>query len=239
VARQIWLIIASGFFESVFYLFAVGVGIGELVGDVAGPGGRPVEYAAFVAPALLSASAMNGAVFESTNIYFKLKWAKIYDAVVATPLNPGDIAIAEISWSLIRGGMYSTGFLVVMSVLGYMPSKWGWLALPGSLLVGFAFAAVGMAAVTFMRSWQDFDLITLAILPLFLFSATFYPITVYPGWLQLVARISPLYHGVELIRSLTLGAFDITLVGHVMFLLVMGLVGLAISARRIGNLLLR
>ena len=136
VARQIWLIIVSGFFESVVYLFGVGVGVGvgALIGDVTGPGGRVVEYAAFVAPALLGAAAMNGAVFESTNIYFKLKWAKIYDAVVATPLNPGDIAIAEIAWSLIRGGIYAMGFLLVMSLFGYMPSAWGWLALPPSRL---------------------------------------------------------------------------------------------------------
>lgn len=239
VARQIWLIVLSGFFEPVFYLFAVGVGIGELVGDIAGPGGEPISYAAFVAPALLGASAMNGAVFESTmNIYFKLRYAKIYDAVVATPMTPGDIAIGEIGWSLIHGGLYSGGFLVVLAAFGYMPSPWGWLALPAALLIGFAFAAVGMASATYFRSWQDLDLVTLATLPLFLFSATFYPIGIYPGWLQAVARFSPLYHGVELIRSLTLGDFDLSIIGHVAFLVVMGAVGLAISARRVGKLLL-
>lgn len=239
VARQIWLVILSGFFEPVFYLFAVGVGIGELVGDGTGPGGVPIEYAAFVAPALLGASAMNGAVFESTmNIYFKLKHAKVYDAVVATPMNPGDIAIGEIGWSLMRGGIYSAAFLVVMFVMGYMPSMWVWLALPVALLIGFAFSAVGMAATTYMKSWQDFDMVTLATLPLFLFSATFYPITVYPGWLQVVARFSPLYHGVEVIRALTLGIFDISMVGDTMFLIAMGLVGLAVTARRIGTLVL-
>ncbi len=239
VARQTWLIIFSGFFEPVFYLFAVGVGIGELIGDVVGPSGAPIPYAAFVAPALLGASAMNGAVFESTmNIYFKLKYAKVYDAIVATPMTPGDIAVGEIGWSLVRGAMYSAGFLVVMAAFGYMPSAWGWLALPAALLIGFAFAAVGMASATYMRTWQDLDMITLATLPLFLFSATFYPITVYPGWLQIAARISPLYHGVELIRGLTLGMFDLSMIGHVAFLMVMGLVGLAVSARRIGTLLL-
>jgi len=239
VARRIWLVVLSGFFEPVFYLFAVGEGIGELVGTVVGPGGVSVEYAAFVAPALLGASAMNGAVFESTmNIYFKLKFDKIYDAIVATPMSPGDIAIGEISWSLIRGGIYSGGFLVVMFAFGYMPSMWGWLALPGALLIGFAFAAVGMAATTYIRTWQDFDMVTLATLPLFLFSATFFPLSVYPGWLQAVARLSPLYHGVELIRALTLGIFDLSLFGHIAFLLAMGLTGLAIAARRIGKLLL-
>ena len=239
VARQIWLIIFSGFFEPVFYLFAVGVGIGELVGDITAADGSSVSYAAFVAPALLGASAMNGAVFESTmNIYFKLKYAKIYDAVVATPMSPGDVAVGEIGWSLVRGGMYSAGFLVVIAAFGYMPSPWGWLALPAALLIGFAFAAVGMASATYMRSWQDLDMVTLVTLPLFLFSATFYPIDIYPEWLQMVARFSPLYHGVELIRGLTLGVLDTSLIGHVAFLLIMGLAGLAVSARRVGKLLL-
>jgi lipooligosaccharide transport system permease protein len=239
VARQIWLIILSGFFEPVFYLFAVGVGVGQLVGDITGPGGEPIPYAAFVAPALLGASAMNGAVFESTmNIYFKLKHAKIYDGIVATPMTPGDIAVGEIGWSLVRGGLYATGFLAVMAAFGYMPSAWGWLALPAALLIGFAFAAVGMAATTFMRSWQDFDMVTLITLPLFLFSATFYPISIYPTWLQAVARVSPLYHGVELIRALTLGVFDLSVAGHIGFLVLMGLAGLTVSSRRIGKLLL-
>jgi lipooligosaccharide transport system permease protein len=81
-------------------------------------------------------------------------------------------------------------------------------------------------------------MVTLATLPLFLFSATFYPISVYPGWLQTVARVSPLYHGVELIRALTLGVFDLSIVVHVAFLVAMGLIGLAVSARRVGKLLL-
>lgn len=240
VARQVWLVVFSGFFEPVFYLFAVGIGIGELVGDLAGPSGEPVPYAAFVAPALLGASAMNGAVFESTmGIYFKLKYAKVYDAVVSTPMTPGDVAIGEIGWSLVRGGLYSAAFLIVMALFGYMPSAWGWLGLPAALLIGFSFAAVGMASATYMRSWQDLDMVTLATLPLFLFSATFYPITVYPGWLQALARFSPLYHGVELLRALTLGVFDASLIGHVAFLVVMGLAGLAVSARRVAGLLLR
>jgi lipooligosaccharide transport system permease protein len=230
----------SGFFEPVFYLFAVGVGIGELVGDVTGPDGNPISYAAFVAPALLGASAMNGAIFESTmNVFFKLKYGKVYDAILATPMSPGDVAVGEIGYSLGRGGIYATGFLVVMWAAGYMPSPWGWLALPAALLIGFAFAAVGMAATTFMRSWQDLDMVTLATLPLFLFSATFYPLSIYPEWLQWVARVSPLYHGVEILRGLTLGSFDWSLLGHVLFLVTMGATGLLVAGRRISLLLLR
>lgn len=240
VYRRAWVIIFSGFFEPLFYLFGVGVGIGVLVGDIAIGGGRTVSYAEFVAPAMLAASAMNGAVYESTmNIFFKLRWAKTYDAVLATPLGPGDVATGEITWSLMRGAIYSTCFLVVMLAMGLMPSWWGLLALPAALLIGFAFAAVGMAATTFMKSWQDFDLVALVTLPLFLFSATFYPMAVYPGRLQAVARFSPLYHGTDLVRGLTLGVFDWSLLGHVAVLVAMGLVGALVASRRIEQLLLK
>jgi lipooligosaccharide transport system permease protein len=239
VYRHVWVVLFSGFFEPLFYLFSIGVGIGELVGDITGPGGAPVTYAEFVAPALLASSAMNGAVFESTmNIFFKLKYGKIYDAILATPVGPGDIAIGEIAWSLVRGALYAAGFLIVMLAMGLMPSMWGLLALPAALVIGFGFAGVGMAATTFMRTWQDFDLVTLVTMPLFLFSATFYPMDVYPDALQVIARFSPLYHGVDLIRGLTLGNLDWSIAGHIAFLVSMGLVGLAIASRRVGKLLL-
>ncbi|MGI9648072.1 MAG: ABC transporter permease [Acidimicrobiia bacterium] len=239
VYRRIWIVIVSGFFEPIFYLFSIGVGIGALVGDVIGPGGNPVDYTAFVAPALLAASAMNGAIFESTiNIFFKLKYGKIYDAILSTPMKTSDIAIGEIIWSLGRGLIYSAAFLLVMAVMGLVESPWGILALPASLLIGFAFAACGMAATTYMNSWQDFDMVNLVVLPLFLFSATFYPLDVYPELFQVLTQLSPLYHGVQLIRALTLGYFDINLFGHVAYLLAMGAVGATIASRRLEKLLL-
>jgi lipooligosaccharide transport system permease protein len=239
VARRSWLIILSGFFEPVFYLFSIGVGVGKLVGDLTMPDGTVVSYATFVAPALLASSAMNGAVFESTiNIFFKLKWGKVYDAILATPMRPVDIAAGEIGWSLIRGGIYSIGFMVVMAVFGLARSWWALMAIPSALLIGFAFAAVGMAATTYMKSWQHFDLVTLFTMPLFLFSATFYPLDVYPPVLQKLTQISPLYHGVELIRGFTLGTFDGTIVIHVAVLVALGGIGLAITSRRLGALLL-
>jgi lipooligosaccharide transport system permease protein len=199
-----------------------------------------VSYAAFVAPALLAASAMNGAIYESTlNIFFKLRYGKIYDGILATPLQPGDIALGEIAWSLIRGGLYATGFMIVMAIFGLMESPLGILAVPAALLIGLAFAGVGMAATTFMKSWQDFDLIALATMPLFLFSATFYPLEIYPPLIQQITRISPLYHGAELIRGLTLGVLDPTMIGHAAFLIVLGSIGMLIASRRITKLLLQ
>jgi lipooligosaccharide transport system permease protein len=238
VYRRIWVIVFSGFFEPVFYLFAIGVGVGAMIPEVTLADGTAVSYTAFLAPAMLAASAMNGAVYESTmNIFFKLKYAKTYDAVLATPMGPGDVAVGEITWSLIRGGLYAAAFLIVMQVMGLIESPWGILALPAALLIGLAFASVGMVATTFMKSWQDFDLVQMVTLPLFLFSGTFFPIV--PGTaLWWAAQISPLYHGVELIRSLTLGVLQPVLIWHIAFLTVMSLVGLVVAARRIGKLLL-
>jgi lipooligosaccharide transport system permease protein len=239
VYRRIWLVVVSGFFEPLFYLLSIGVGIGELVGEVAGPGGRAISYTTFVAPAMLASSAMNGAVYESTmNIFFKLKYAKVYDAVLATPIGVGDVALGEISWSLLRGAAYAVMFFAVMLGMGLVESWWAVLVIPAAVLIGFAFAAVGMAATTFMRSWTDFDLVTLATVPLFLFSATFYPLSTYPGGLQLVVQFTPLYHGVDLLRSLTLGDVGPGLLVHVAYLTVMGLLGLQVAGRRLERLLL-
>lgn len=238
VTRAYWPAVASGFFEPAFYLFAIGVGIGKLVGDVS-IGGTPIPYQAFVAPAMLAASAMNGAVYESTNIFFRLKYGKIYDGVLATPMQPNDVASGEIGWSLIRGGAYSAAFLLVMAVMGLIESPWGILALPAAILIGFAFGALGTAAVTWMRSWQDLDLFFVVILPLFLFSATFYPIDVYPGFIQVVTWVSPLFHGVQLVRGLTLGILHWTMLINIAYLVALGVLGSWITARRIGDLLLK
>jgi lipooligosaccharide transport system permease protein len=140
-------------------------------------------------------------------------------------------------WSQLRGLLYASGFLVVMAVMGLVASPLGLLALPGALLIGFAFGAVGMAATTFMRSWQDFDMVQLVVLPLFLFSATFFPLDVYPEAVRPFVQLSPLYHGVSLLRSLTLGALDASILGHVAYLVVMGVAGLAVASRRLERLL--
>lgn len=237
--RHGWLTVLSGFFEPVFYLFSLGVGLGALVDAVDAGGGRQVPYAVFVAPALLASSAMNGAVYDSTfNIFFKLKYAKLYDSVLATPLGPRDVAVGEISWALMRGQVYAAAFLVVALLAGLVRSWWALLALPAAGLVGFAFAAVGMAATTFMRGWTDFDYVQLAILPLFLFSATFYPLSTYPDALQQVVRATPLYHGVALERALLLGGVGPGLLVHVAYLLALGALGFVVAARRLERLLL-
>jgi lipooligosaccharide transport system permease protein len=239
IYRHGWLIILSGFFEPLFYLLSIGFGLGALIGTIPGPGGEPIPYQLFVAPALLASSAMNGAISESTfNFFFKLNYNKTFTAILSTPLSPGDVAVGELAWALIRGGLYAIGFMVVMVLLGLVVSPWVVLAVPAALLVGFAFGAVGMAATSFMKTWQDFDLIQLVILPLFLFSATFYPIETYPDALRVIVQLTPLYQGVDLIRSLTVGAISPVLLFHVAYLLVMGFAGLFVVSRRLDKLLL-
>jgi lipooligosaccharide transport system permease protein len=239
VYRRTWLVLASGFFEPLFYLLSIGVGIGALVGTVRF-GGHTVPFTSFVAPALLATSAMNGAIFDSTfNIFFRLKYAKLYDATLATPMRPGDVALGEIGWALIRGGLYSCAFMIVMLAMGLVHSPWATLDVPLALLIGFAFAGAGMAATTYMRSWQHFEFVTLATLPMFLFSTTFYPLTVYPRPVQLVIDVTPLYQGIALLRGLTLGFVGPGLLWHALYLAVMGVLGLAVASRRISKLLLR
>src|SRR5215469_5373171 len=239
VGRHLWLMVASGIAEPLFYLLAIGVGIGQLVGTVAGPGGKPVSYAAFVAPALLATSSMNGAIFDSTfNVFFLLKYAKVYDATLATPMRPQDVALGQVIWALIRGALYAFAFTVVILALGLLKSPWAVGVLPAAVLTGFAFAATGMAATTFMRSWQDFEFVTLATLPLFLFSATFFPLSVYPRPVAVLVECTPLYQAVTLIRGLSLGVVGPGLLWHAAYLAVMGLAGLYLAGARVGRLLL-
>ncbi len=238
VYRRAWIFFVSGFFEPFFYLLSIGVGLNKLVVPIH-IGHEIIPYTKFAAPGLLASSAMNGATLDSTfNVFFKLKIAKTYDAVLSTPLGPADVALGELTWALMRATVYSAAFLVVMASLGYVLSAWAILCLPAAMAISFAFAGIGMAGTTYMRSWQDFDKVSLALIPLFLFSATFYPLSVYPGWLQAVIRCTPLYQGVALLRGLDTGLLSWSLVGHLAYLLAAGVIGLMAATRRMAVLLL-
>jgi lipooligosaccharide transport system permease protein len=234
VYRRTWLTILSGFFEPLFYLFSLGLGLGHFVGHVHG-----VSYPAYIAPALLASSAMNGAVYDAmTNVFWKLRFGKVYDAMLATPMGPTDVAFGETAWALFRGLLYSTGFVVTAAALGLIHSWWGVLALPAAVVVGFGFAGLGIGASTFIRSWQDFDTVQLVQLPMFLFSATFYPLSVYPVAIQWVVRFSPLYHAIVLVRSLTLGDVGPGMLADAGYLVALGCGGIWLAHRRMASLLL-
>lgn len=238
-ARRYWLVVVSGFFEPLFYLLGLGVGVGTLVGDLS-YGGKTISYQEFVAPALLAASAMNGAIYETTgNVFFKLNYAKTYDGVLATPLGVRDVAVGETIFALMRGTLYAVAFVVIMLALGLIESAWAILAVPAALLIGASFAALGLSAVTLMRSWADFGFVELLTLPMFLFSATFVPLEEYPDPVQWVLPLTPLYHGVDLIRALTLGNVGWDALIHVAYLLGVMALGVWFTARRLERKLLK
>jgi len=235
-----WFVVVSGFFEPVFYLLAFGLGLGTLVGEVTGPLGKPVGYAAFIAPALLATSAMNGAIYDSTwNVFFKMRFARLYEGMIATSLGTLDIALGEIIYALLRGLVYALAFMAVIVTLGLVPSLWGILAVPAALLIAFGFSACGMALTSYMTTFQQMDWISFFLLPMFLFSATFYPITVYPEYIQGIIKAFPLWHGIELIRGLTLGQFDGSILWHVLYFAAMIAVGLIATTRRLTNLFMK
>ena len=235
-----WFVVASGFVEPVFYLLAFGYGIGQLIGGVTGPDGQPVSYAAFIAPALLATSAMNGAIYDSTwNVFFKMHHAKLYQGMLSTSLGALDVALGEIGWALLRGLAYAIGFFAIVSPLGLILSPWGILAIPAALLIAFGFAALGMGITSYLKSFQQMNWINFLLLPMFMFSGTFYPLSVYPEQIQIIIQALPLWHAVELIRGLTLGALNWGMLIHVSYFLVMIIVGLWFTTRRLTYLFMR
>lgn len=238
--RRQWIAFLTGFLEPVFYLLSIGIGLGALIGDVTLPSGQTVTYAQYVAPAMLAMAAMNGAVFDSTfNMFFKLRYAHTFEAMLATPIGPRDIALGEMLWSLARSGIYVAGFLAISVVMGLTTSWWALLAVPAATLIGFVFSGLGMAATSWIRNFVDFDYIQMALVPLTLLSATFFPLDVYPASVRWLVQLSPLYHGVVIERGLMLGDVGPILLVHAAVLVAVGSVALAVARHRLVVLLLK
>lgn len=240
IVKQNALTIATGFFEPVFYLLAMGYGLGGLVGAVQGPGGHQVSYAAYIAPAMLASSAMNGALYDSTmNVFFKLKFARLYEAMLSTSLGSLDVAAGEIGLALFRGLLYAIGFMAVMLVMGLVHSWWALLMIPFALLIALGFASIGMAVTSYMKTFQHLDLVTFVMLPMFLFSSTLYPLSVFPKGIRWLVEALPLWHGVELMRQLSVGALGWNSLGHASYFVVMSLIGITVASLRLRALFLR
>ncbi|HEY7485028.1 MAG TPA: ABC transporter permease [Streptosporangiaceae bacterium] len=232
------LIVISGFFEPLLYLLSIGVGVGGLIGDLTLPDGTTLSYAAFVAPAMLAAAAMTGALAETTmNFFHKMKYSKIFEAVLATPVRPFEVALGELTWAVVRGSVYTVLFLAVMVALGLTAPGWALAAFPATVLAGLAFGAAGMAAATLMRGWQDFDLLNTVQFALFLFSGSFSPVQAYPAGVEVLIWLTPLYHAVELIRGLAIGRLGVGLVVHAAYLVAMMAAGLVFAGRRLHRVL--
>jgi lipooligosaccharide transport system permease protein len=226
----------SSIVEPVLYLLSIGFGVGVLVGSVPGV---HVRYAAFVAPAILATTAMNTAMNQTSfGVFSHIKNDRTYDAIVPTPVTVTDIAVGEVLSAVLSGVLSSLGFVVVMGALGLIDSPGILLAIPGALLVGYAFAAAGLAVTTYLRDFSDFQLIQLVMLPMYLFATTFYPLSTYPGWLRPLIEILPLYQSIELVREPALGSIGWHLLVPAAYLLAFGSIALWIAARRLGRMLL-
>ena len=214
--------VVSSFLNPVLFLLAMGVGLGELVDDQSSGGLEGLSYLSFIGPGLLAATAMQVAAGESTwPVMGGIKWRRGYHAMLATPIDVRDIVYGHLGWVAVRLFVTSSIFLGVLAAFGVVESPWGILAVPAGVLTGIAFAA----PITAFAATQENDsafasLMRFAILPMFLFSGTFFPIDQLPSGLQTVATITPLWHGVELTRDLCLGdAGVVTSLGHVLYLL--------------------
>jgi lipooligosaccharide transport system permease protein len=234
-----WVAVVSGFLEPVLYLLAFGYGVGELVGNLTTSTGE-VSYAAYIAPGLLATSAMNGALLDSTwNVFFKLNESRLYNAMLATSLGPLDVALGEIAWALMRGGLYATAFTVVIAALGLVTTWWALLAIPAAIIVAFGFASFGMAITSYMKSHHQMNFFYIFVLPMFLFSGAFYPLTVFPGWGQAIIKALPLRQGIELVTRAMSGEFSVHLLVNVTYFMVLICVGLIFTTKRLNALFMK
>ncbi|MBM3778828.1 MAG: ABC transporter [Acidimicrobiia bacterium] len=242
VYRHVWMVIFSGFFEPLFYLLGIGLGLGGLVPDVGG-----LSYGAFIAPGLLAASCMNGAITDGMfNIYFKLHHQKTYDGILATPMRVADITFGEMQWAVVRGSLYAAAFLVIVWLLGevvgppMLLSPWAVLSFPAAVLVAATFSAMAVCVTTFLRKVQDFDIVIgLGVMPMFLFGGTFFPVDQLPDAVRWVVQVVPMYHAVETLRPLTTGTVDGSIAGHVAYLVLTGTAAFVVAMRRLERTLVK
>ena len=231
----------AGFVEPVLILIAFGYGVGGMVGNITDASGHTYSYVAYIMPALLATSAMNGAIFDSTwNVYFKMQFAKLYNAMLATSLGTLDVAIGEIGWAMFRGAIYASSFVLVVGLLGLIPSIGGaLLAILAAAIVAFGFASVGMGITSYVKSFQQLDMVTFFLLPMFLFSGTLFPLSLFPDWAQVLIQALPLRQGIELVRDCMHLNLSWALLGHFAYFAVMIIGGLFFTTRRLTALFLR
>jgi lipooligosaccharide transport system permease protein len=234
VYRRIWRSsIWSSVLGPVFYLGALGYGLGSLIDKHGTARIDGVVYVAFVAPAILATQAMNSGLSEGTfPVFGSVKWNRIYIAAQATPLRPADIFRGHLLFITLRIALNSTVFVLVMWAFGTIRSPWAALLLPAAVLTGVAFAApVASWAVTLQKETAFTYVFRLGAVPMMLFSGTFFPVTQLPGWAQPIAYATPLWHGVALCRALSLGKVDAgSMAIHIGYLIILAGAGLAAGA---------
>ena len=233
--RRTWQgTIYSSILNPLLYLGAMGLGLGTLV-DKHGTGSLGgVSYLTFIAPGLLAAQAMQTAIGESTYpVLASVKWLKTYQAAAASPLRPADLFHGHLLFTTMRLAMNSAIFMVVMAAFGAVESPWLIAALPVSVLAGLAFAAPVDAFAVSREKDQSFALLfRFGMIPMFLFSGTFFPLSQLPVWIRPLAYATPLWHGVALCRELSLGTASLAgAIGHVAYLAALTAAGLYAGAK--------
>jgi lipooligosaccharide transport system permease protein len=235
VYRRTWRSsIWSSLLGPLFYLGAMGIGLGTLVNrhGTASLGG--VSYLAFVAPAILASGAMSTAMGEASYpVYGSVKWNKIYIAAQASPLRAGDIYRGHLMFMTMRIAMNAALVTVYMWAFGATRSAWVALAWPAATLTGLAFAAPIAAWAVLVKTDSSFTYIfRFGMMPLMLFSGTFFPLSQLPGSLRPLAYATPLWHGVALCRAFSLGRADLPgALGHVAYLAALAAIGIWVGAR--------
>jgi lipooligosaccharide transport system permease protein len=210
----------SGTLMPLMFLGAMGVGLGGLIDDNRGAVDG-VDYLAFVAPGILAATALQGAAGTSLwPVMGGMKWMRTFHAAAASPVSPGQVYAGYLAWGVARLVINAALFVVVAALLGGVPSAWGVLAVPAAALGGLAFAAPLTAYSAGAESDVTFPIVMrVAVMPMFLFSGTFFPIDQLPGWLEPIAWATPLWHAVELCRGATTGSMSlVAALGHLAFL---------------------
>jgi lipooligosaccharide transport system permease protein len=213
--------ILPNFFEPFFYLMAIGFGLGKFVETIGG-----VEYAQYIAPGLAATSAMYGASFDVTfNVFVKLHFEKLYEAVTVTPLSPEDVVVGEMLWGMTRSFLYGLPFVVIAAIYGLVDSPWIILAPVAVAIIGFCFSMIGLTFTAFIPTIDMFSFFfTLFITPMFLFSGIFFPIETLPSWAESLAWFSPLFHAAAAMRELfgVFGTDPLVLGGHLLWLAGLG-----------------
>ena len=224
--------VVTSFLIPVLYLAAMGVALGSLI-DKHSHGVDGVSYVAFLAPGLLAGTCMQIGTNDATYpVMGAIKWMRTYLAQLAAPLGVYDVLLGHLAWIAARLTIVVTIYLAVMAAFGVVYSPWALLALPAAVLTGIAFAApISAFAATQDKDSSFSTLYRFAIIPMFLFSGTFFPVSQLPTWLQAVAYATPLFHGVALCRDLTLGQVGWSDLGHAAYLCALVAVGYAAGRR--------
>lgn len=235
VYRRTWRgSVISTFFNPILYLLAMGVGLGQLVDDGTGTASLEIAYLTFLAPGLLAATAMmTGAGDASWPVMAGIKWRKTYDAILSTPVSVAELVIGHLGWVGVRLVFVTVVYSAVMTAFDATTITQGLLAIPPAVVTGLAFSAIVTAYTAKLKDEQGLSaLFRFAIMPLFLFSGTFFPIEQLPGWIQPAAYATPLFHGVSLCRGLALGTdFAVSPVVSVTYLVAMLVLGTVLATR--------